>query len=73
MEKESIEVEVKKLRRILFKWESMSPDDMIFTANCLKAVGAKNYKEFRIWERKNPEKGLVMGKNGEIIVMPNKI
>ena len=71
MEKESIEVEVKNLRRILFRWESMSPDDLILTANCIKATGVKNYKEFRIWERKNPE-GLVMGQNGEIIVMPNK-
>ena len=55
MEKESIEVELKNLRRILFRWESMSPDDMIFTANCLKAVGANNYKSFRLWQKKNPE------------------
>lgn len=70
MEKESIEVEVKNLRRILFRWESMSPDDLILTAKCIKASGVKNYKEFRIWEKNNPKKRFVLNENGEIIVPP---
>lgn len=72
MEKDSVEMKLNKVRKILERWEALSADDLIFTANCLKAAGVKNYKEFRIWERKNLDKGLVMSKDGEIIVMPNK-
>ena len=39
--------EVNNEHEILNRWESLSVDDMIFTANCIKAAGVRNYKEFR--------------------------
>lgn len=50
--------EVNNEHEILNRWESLSVDDMIFTANCIKAAGVRNFKEFRIWEKNNPDKGL---------------
>ncbi len=56
MEKDSVEMKLNKVRKILERWEALSADDLIFTANCLKAAGVKNYKELRLWEKNNPDK-----------------
>lgn len=49
-----VQKELKTVKTVLNAWESLSVDDMIFTANCISAAGVKNYREFLIWREKNP-------------------
>lgn len=51
--------ELKKVSKTLNTWEALSVEDMIYTANCIKAAGVKNFREFRKWEKENPNCGFV--------------
>lgn len=58
-----LEHELKHICKRLRKWESLSPDDLIYTANCIKAAGVNNYTEYCAWEDANPDKGIARSGN----------
>ena len=63
-----VQKELKTVKTVLNAWETLSVDDMIFTANCISAAGVKNYREFLIWREKNPTHDLYRNGNEVRIV-----
>lgn len=68
---ENVETAAIEALKLLVHWESLSPEDLILSAKCIKAAGVKNYKELRQWERMNPHKRFGI-KDDEVIIINSK-